>query len=96
MDIVGRTVLKDGKEVDEFVVGCPEHNYWFKGLPPLTHGCQECWHAYFFAQTAIAGGDAKAHVEQLESAIRHVAELDSKGDFDFKPKLEDLKIEHED
>lgn len=95
MEIVGRTVIKDGKETDEFVVGCPEHNFWYKGQPPITTGCRECWAAYYFAQAAIAGGDMKEHVEQLESAIRHAAELDDKGEFDFQPKLEDFKIEYE-
>lgn len=96
MEIVGVTRLKNGQEVDEFVVGCPEHNYWYKGKPPLTTGCRECWTAYYFANTAIAGGDMKDHVEQLESAIRHTAELVEAGKFDFEPKLEDFKIEHED
>jgi hypothetical protein len=94
MDIVGVTRLKDGKEVDEFVVGCSEHNYYFKGLPPLTHGCRECWHAYFYAQWALAGAKP-GHIDQLEEAIHHAAELVDKGDFDFKPKLEDFKVEHE-
>jgi hypothetical protein len=96
LEVVGITRLINGKEVDEFVVGCPEHNFWYKGKPPLTTGCRECWHAYFFAQTAMAGGDIKSHVEQLESAIRHAAELDDKGEFDFKPQLADFKVEHED
>jgi hypothetical protein len=95
LEIVGVTRLRDGKEVDEFVVGCPEHNYWFKGKPPLTTGCAECWHSYYFAQVALAGGNIEEHVEQLESAIRHAAEADDRGEFDFKPKLEDFKIEKE-
>lgn len=96
MELVGRTVLKDGKEVEEFVVGCPEHSYWYKGKPPLTSGCRECWMAYYFAQTALAGGDFKEKVDQLESAVKHTAELVEKGEFDFKPKLDDFKIEYED
>lgn len=95
MEVVGVTRLRDGKEVDEFVVGCSEHNYWYKGKPPLTHGCRECWHAYFYAQTALAGGDMKTNIDQLESAIRHAAELADKGEFDFTPKLEDFKVTHE-
>lgn len=96
MEVVGITRLKDGKEVNEFVVGCPDHQYWFKGKPPLISGCRECWHAYFFAQTALAGGNLEEKIDQLESAIRHTAESIDKGEFDFKPKLEDLKIQHED
>jgi hypothetical protein len=94
MDIVGVTRLKDGQEVDEFVIGCSEHNYWYKGLPPLTHACPECWRAFFHAQWALAGAKPE-HVDQLESAIRHVAESADRGEFDFKPKLEDFKIEYE-
>lgn len=94
MEIVGVTRLKDGKEVDEFVVGCPDHGYWFKGEPPLTHGCRECWHAYYYAQWAI-GGAKPEHIDQLEEAVRHASELADKGEFDFKPRLEDFKIERE-
>ena len=79
----------------EFVVGCPKHNFWYKGKPPITHGCRECWSAYYFAQWATAGAKPE-HVDQLEEAIHHAAELVDKGEFDFKPKLEDFKIEHED
>lgn len=95
MEVVGRTVLKDGKEVDEFVVGCPDHNYWFKGRPPITHGCRECWAAYYFAQFAISGAKPE-NVDILESAIRKAAELADKGEFDFKPELSDFQVEHED
>lgn len=94
MEITGVTRLINGKEVEEFVVSCPEHQYFYKGKPPITHGCRECWHAYFFAQWAMAGANPE-HLDQLEAAIRHAAELDDKGEFDFKPKLEDFKITHE-
>lgn len=95
MEFVGITKLVDNKEVDEFVAGCSEHNYWYKGRPPLTSGCRECWAAYFVSEWA-RGGAKQEHVDQLESALRHAAELADKGDFDFKPKLEDFKVEHED
>lgn len=94
MEITGVTRLVNGKEVEEFVVSCPEHQYFYKGKPPITHGCRECWHAYFFAQWAVAGAKLE-DVDQLESAIRHAAELEDKGEFDFKPKLEDFKITYE-
>lgn len=94
MEIVGVTRLKDGKEVNEFVVGCPEHGYWFKGQPPLTHGCRECWAAFYFASWVISGAKPE-DVDALDSAIHHVSELAQEGKFDFKPKLEDFKIEYE-
>lgn len=94
MEIVGRTVIKDGKEVNEFVVGCPDHGYWFKGQPPIVHGCRECWAAYYFASWAIGGGKTE-HVDQLEEAIRHAGELADKGEFDFKPELGDFQIERD-
>jgi hypothetical protein len=93
MDIVGVTRTKDGKEVEEFVIGHSEHSYWYKGKPPLTHGCRECWTAYFVAQFAQSNGEAD--VDQLEAGIRHAAELAEKGQFDFKPDYS-VKIEHED
>lgn len=74
----------DGKEVEEFVVGCEIHEFWCKGLPPLTHGCRECWSAYYFHQWAQAGANPE-HIDQLESAVRHAAELEDKGQWDFKP-----------
>lgn len=94
MEVVGVTRLKDGKETNEFVVGCPEHNYWYKGRPPLTHGCRECWQAFFYAQWALAGAKSE-HIDQIEEAVKHAAELADQGQFDFKPKLEDFKVEHE-
>lgn len=94
MEFVGVTRIKDGKEVNEFVLGCPEHNYWYSGRPPLTTGCRECWSAFFIAQWAM-GGSNKEHIDQLEEAIHHSAELADKGQFDFKPELKDFKVEHE-
>lgn len=92
MEIVGITRLdSNGNPHDEFVVGCETHGYWYKGVPPLTHGCRECWHAYFYAQWAQAGAHPE-HLDQLEEAIRHAAELEDKGQWDFKPKF-DIKID---
>lgn len=87
MEIVGVTRLVNGKETDEFVVGCSEHGYWYKGLPPLTHGCRSCWEAYFFANFA-RGGANKEQIDNLEAAVRHAAELADKGEWDFKPDFQ--------
>jgi hypothetical protein len=95
MEFVGVTRVRDGKEVNEFVVGCPEHNFWYSGRPPLTTGCRECWSAFYLAQWSMAGSH-KEHIDQLEEAVHHAGELAAKGQFDFKPKLEDLSIQHED
>jgi hypothetical protein len=95
LEITGVTRLIDGKEVDQFVLSCPEHQYYYKGRPPLTAGCRECWTTFYVSQWAIAGGKPE-HVDQLESAIKHTAEAIEAGTFDFKPKLEDFKITHED
>lgn len=92
MEITGISRLIDGKEVDEFVVGCPEHNFWYKRRPPLV-SCRECWTAYFYGQWAEAGGKPEL-VEQLEAAIRHTAESIDKGEWDFTPDFS-MKIEHE-
>jgi hypothetical protein len=96
MEIIGRTVeLKDGTTRDEFVLRCAEHNWYFKGQPPLTHGCQECWHVYFYSQVAMAGGDIKDNVEQLEQAIHHAAEAAKSGKWDFIPQHPEIEISHE-
>ena len=87
MNITGVTRIdKNGNPVDEFVIGCEEHNFWYKGIPPLTHGCRSCWEAYFIGQWAQAGGKPE-HVDQLESAIRQACELADKGLWDFKPQF---------
>jgi hypothetical protein len=93
LEITGITRLKDGKEVEEFVVGHADHNYWFKGRPPLM-ACAECWHAYFYAQWALAGAIPE-HLDQLESAIHHMKEQIENGEWDFKPELNIESIQHE-
>jgi hypothetical protein len=93
MNFVGITRLVDGKEVDMFVATCPDHNYYYKGVPPLTAGCRECWEAYFISEW-ILGGCKKEDVDNLEAMIHHAAEADDKGEFDFKPEFE-FKVEHE-
>lgn len=93
MEIIGITRERDGKQVEEFVVGHPEHSYWYKGQPPLTHGCRECWTAYYFAEFARNGSQPN-DVEALEAAIRHAAEAIDAGNWDFKPEY-DFTIEHE-
>ena len=93
MDITGITRLQDGKEVDQFVVGHSDHNYWYTGRPPLTHGCKECWAAYFFGDWVQAGAKPEK-IDALESAIMHAKEKIEKGEWDFEPQFE-MKIEHE-
>jgi hypothetical protein len=94
LEITGVTRLIDGKEVEQFVLSCPEHQYFYKGRPPLTSGCGECWATFYISQWALAGAKPE-HLDQLESAIHHAAELDDKGEFDFVPKLEDFKVTKE-
>jgi len=97
MEIIGITRLDaDGNPTDQFVVRCEIHNWYFKGMPPITTGCRECWQAYYFAQVARAGMDKKECVDQLESAIRHTTELVEKGGWDFEPlEHPEIKIEEE-
>lgn len=93
MEFIGVTRLVNGKEEDQFVASCPTHNFYYKGMPPLTSGCRECWTAYFVSEWAV-GGAKKEDIDKLESAIRHAGELADKGQFDFKPEF-DLQIEKE-
>lgn len=88
MEIIGTTRIKDGIECDEMVVKCSEHEFYYKGRPPLTHGCADCWLVYFFGQIAQSSQDAKLNVDQLEAAIKHAAELVEQGKWDFKPSYE--------
>jgi hypothetical protein len=95
MEVIGRTVNNtDGTTRDEFVVRCEIHDWYYKGMPPITHGCRECWHAFYFAQIARSEGDKYTNFAQLESAIKKMAEEVDKGTWDFKPDFE-MKIEHE-
>lgn len=93
MEFIGITRLVNGKEEDQFVATCPDHQYYYKGQPPLTHGCRECWAAYYISEWAIAGAK-KEHIDKLEEVIQHAAEADSKGKFDFKPEFK-FEIEKE-
>lgn len=93
MEFIGITRLRDGQEVNEFVATCPDHNFYYKGKPPLTSGCRSCWEVFFISEWALAGGKPE-DVDKLESAIKHIAEQDDKGKFDFKPEF-DFKVEHE-
>ena len=90
MDIIGTTRLKNGVEVDEFVIKCSRHDWFYKGLPPLTHGCNDCWLCFYFGQVVQSKGDVKMNVDQLEEAIKHAGELAERGEFDFVP---DFKVE---
>ena len=89
MQIIGLTVTRNGKETEEFFLKCDEHNWYYNGRPPLTTGCKDCWLVFYYGQLAQSGADKKELVDQLESAIRHAAELEDKGLFDFKP---DFKV----
>ena len=95
MEFIGVTRIRDGKETSEFVARCPVHDWYYKGRPPVGTGCPDCWLVYFTCQLAQAGGDFKTNLDQLESAIRHVAEDVDKGRWDFKPEL-GVFIDHED
>jgi hypothetical protein len=96
MEFLGATVTNaTGESEDRFFLRCEEHNWFYSGRPPITTGCRECWLAYYTGQLAQKGGDFRPSVDQLESAIRHAAELADKGEFDFEPRLEDFKVEHE-
>lgn len=63
---------------------CEKHNYAFKGRPPMTTGCWDCWMSYYFTQACLSK-DPKESVEQLESAIMHATEQMDKGEWDFTP-----------
>lgn len=95
MEVVGITRMKNGKEVDEFVLRCQTHDAYYTGRPPLIHGCAECWEIYLVGQVAQSPKDKRELVDQLESVIKHSAELEDKGLWDFVP---DHKVEfgHED
>lgn len=94
MEIVGITVEKNGQEVEQFFLKCIDHNYVYSKRPPLTHGCRDCWTAYYVGEWVSAGAK-REDVDGLEQVIRHAAESASKGQFDFKPDYR-FKIEHED
>lgn len=96
MEFIGRTVeLPDGTTRDEFVARCSTHNWFYKGQPPVTHGCSDCWLTYYACQLAMSSGDKYENFQQLESAIRHMAETINKGDWDFKPEFKIEDISHE-
>lgn len=87
MELIG--ITRNG--VDQFVASCQKHGYFYCGRPPLTTGCADCWEVYFFCQVAQSKNIPEA-VDQLECAVRHSAELEDKGLWDFVPNF-DFKIE---
>jgi hypothetical protein len=89
LELIG--ITRNGKE--EFVACCPNHNYYYNGRPPLTTGCPDCWEAYYFCQVAQSK-NIKESVDQLDLAVRHAAELEDKGEWDFVPDFH-VKIEKE-
>lgn len=77
-------------------IKCEIHDFWFKGAPPLTTGCQSCWMAYFIGQRAsMKPEEMDLALDILEAAVHHMAEQSDQGTFDFKfdPNIE---IVHED
>jgi hypothetical protein len=89
MEFLGITRLsKKGLSEECFVLRCEEHNWFYTGRPPLTTGCRECWLTYYTGELARKGGDLSIEVDKLEAVIRHAAEADSKGEFDFKPEFQ--------
>jgi len=70
---------------------CKKHDWFYKGKPPITHGCEECWMTYYFMQGAGSANFAES-TELLESAINHLIESDARGEWDFEPSF-DMNIE---
>lgn len=89
MELIG--ITRNG--VDQFVASCQKHGYFYNGRPPIVTGCVDCWEAYYFGNTARSK-DIKESVDQLECAVRHAAELEDKGLWDFTPTY-DFKIDKE-
>lgn len=89
MELIG--ISRNGK--DEFVAHCPTHDYYYNGRPPLVSGCADCWECFYFCQVAQSK-DIRESVDQLEMAVRHAAELQTKGQWDFVPDFH-VKIETE-
>lgn len=83
---------KDGEEL--CYIKCEEHNFYFKGMPPMTTGCKECWKTYFFGLHCLSKD--KAEMELFEEGLHHALEEIDKGNFDFKPfKTPKITIEKE-
>lgn len=82
----------------KFYGRCNEHNWFYKGLPPLTTGCKECWEVYYFMQAAQVPSEKMAeNTDALESAIHHLVEADQRGEWDFQPfDHPEVTISHDD
>lgn len=84
--------LPDGTYL--FFVRCEIHNWFYKGLPPITTGCPNCWLAYFFAtHSRTPTSKQELALAQLESAVHHAAEHEDAGTWDFVPEAPGKGIE---
>lgn len=93
MEIIRAT---DAKGVEHCYLRCETHNYWFKTLPPMTHGCNSCWMVYYTGQIAQSKGDKGDTLDALEHVLRKTAEEIEDGTWDFEPAIHpDIKYERE-
>ncbi len=86
--------VTDGDKLTLFPY-CEIHNWYYTGLPPLTHGCKECWMTFLFTQQAMLPKERKAeNLDNLEEVMHHVVEAVERGEWDFKPTLKtDFSVE---
>jgi len=74
---------------------CPKHFYTPSRVSSPVTGCADCWRTLYWTIYAKQPDDLRADfAEGLESTIKHMVELDSKGQWDYVPKLE-ISIEKE-
>lgn len=78
MEIIRRNI--DGTET--CFIRCEEHNWYFKGQPPMTVGCKECWKTYYFSLRCLASDNEQ--IDMLDEALHHAVESIAQGKFDFK------------
>lgn len=80
-------ILRVNKEGQELCyIRCEIHDWFYKGIPPLTLGCPSCWMAFYLGQRCQADpSELGESVDQMEHILSHMQEEISQGKWDFVP-----------
>jgi hypothetical protein len=88
-------VKKDDEDI--CYIRCEEHEFYYKGVPPLTVGCSSCWMTYYLGMKCQADPNLLGEdVDQMEHILSHLQEEIEKGKWDFVPfNTPEITIEKE-
>lgn len=78
-------LLKDVLDKDKVLLTCAKHFYLGSSTPPDSHGCKNCWEAYYWYMIATTPPHLRQErLAMLESAVMHAVESVERGEFDLE------------